>query len=271
MDPVTLVGIAVALGALLVAMLMEGASPLALVLLAPILLVFGGTVGAAMAGSTMSDLRRLGRWFRLALTPVKLPPVSDRIATLVELAGRARREGLLALDRHLSSVPDPFLRRGLQLAIDGVDPDHLRAVLEGEIAARRSEDKVAARFFAQMGGYAPTIGIIGTVVGLIQVLSALSDTGSIGSLVGGAFVATLWGVLSANFFWLPMSERILRTAELRSAQLELLLTGIAEIQAGTSPRAMQQRLTSLLPPSEQKDPAAPQPSHARVGPLQRGL
>jgi len=255
-DPVTLVGMALALGALLVTMLLEGASPLAIVLLPPILLVFGATVGAAIAGSTMDDVRRLGRWFRLALTPQQLPPVTDRIAQLVDLAGRARREGLLALDRHLSSVPDPFLRRGLQLAIDGVDPDHLRVVLEGEIAARRAEDVVAARFFSRMGGYAPTIGIIGTVVGLIHVLSALSDTSSIGPLIATAFVATLWRVLSANVFWLPMSTRILRTAELRGAQLELLLTGIAEIQAGTSPRAMEQRLTSLLPPSEAPGRAA---------------
>ena len=256
MDPVTLVGMALAVCALLVTMLLEDASPLAIVLLPPILLVFGATVGAAMAGSTMADVRHLGRWFRLALTPQRLPPVTDRIAQLVDLAGRARREGLLALDRHLPSVPDPFLRRGLQLAVDGVDPDHLRTVLEGEIAARRAEDLVAARFFSRMGGYAPTIGIIGTVVGLIHVLSALSDTASIGPLIATAFVATLWGVLSANFFWLPMSTRILRTTELRGAQLELLLTGIAEIQAGTSPRAMEQRLTSLLPPSEAPDRAA---------------
>ena len=256
MDPATLAGIALALGAVVVTMLLEGASPLAVVLLPPILLVLVATTGAAMAGSTMADMRRLGRWFGLGLTPARVPPVAERIATLVDLAARARREGLLALDRDLSSVRDPFLRHGLQLAIDGEDPDHLRAVLEGQIAARRREDAVAARFFARMGGYAPTIGIIGTVIGLIHVLGALSDTTSIGPLIGTAFVATLWGVLSANVFWLPMSARILRTAELRSAQLELVLTGIAEIQAGTSPRAMRQRLTSLLPPSELRDRAA---------------
>jgi chemotaxis protein MotA len=107
-----------------------------------------------------------------------------------------------------------------------------------------------------MGGYAPTIGIIGTVIGLIHVLSELSDPAVIGPLIATAFVATLWGVLSANILWLPMSTRVLRTAELRSAQHELLLTGIAEIQAGTSPRAVRQRLNSLLPPSEAADRAA---------------
>jgi chemotaxis protein MotA len=249
-DPATLTGIGIALGALLVTMLLEGSSPLALILLPPLLLVFGATFGAALAGSTMADLRRLGHWTRLALTPERVPTMTDRIAVLVDLAGKARREGLLALDRQLGDVRDPFLRRGLRLAVDGTDPERLRSSLEGEIAARRTEEKVAARFFARMAGYAPTIGIIGTVIGLIHVLADLSNTKELGPLIATAFVATLWGVLSANFFWLPMSHRILRTSELRRSQLELLLTGIAEIQAGTSPRAMRQRLTSLLPPEE---------------------
>jgi chemotaxis protein MotA len=250
MDPSALTGIAVALGALLVTMLLEGSSPLAVILLPPLLLVFGGTFGAAIAGSTIDDLRRLGQWTRLALTPERVPTMAARIAVLVDLAVAARREGLLALDRQLGNVRDPFLRRGLRLAVDGTDPDRLRASLEGEIAARRTEEKVAATFFARMAGYAPTIGIIGTVIGLIHVLADLSDTQALGPLIATAFVATLWGVLSANFLWLPMSYRIMRTSDLRTAQLELLLTGIAEIQAGTSPRAMRQRLTSLLPPDE---------------------
>jgi chemotaxis protein MotA len=249
-DPAPLTGIGVALGALLVTMLLEGSDPLAVVLLPPLLLVFGATFGAAIAGSTMADLRRLGRWVRLALTPERVPPMTERIAVLVGLAGSARRDGVLALDRRLGEVRDPFLRHGLQLAVDGVAPDRLRAVLEAEIAARRVEDRVAARFFARMGGYAPTIGIIGTVVGLIHVLADLQNTRALGALIATAFVATLWGVLSANVLWLPMSSRIQRTSELRSAQLELLLTGIAEIQAGTSPRAVRQRLTALLPPAE---------------------
>jgi chemotaxis protein MotA len=249
-DPATLIGMGIALGALLVTMLLEGSSPLAIFLLPPLLLVFGATLGAAMAGSTTADLRRLGRWLRLALTPTTLPTLDDRISTLVDLAGKARREGLLALDREIAGIRDPFLRSGLRLAIDGVTPEHLQTVMEGEIAARTTEERVAARFFGRMGGYAPTIGIIGTVVGLIHVLANLQDMDTIGPAIAGAFVATLWGVLSANVFWLPMSARITRGTEQRNAQLQLLLTGIAEIHAGTSPRALRQRLTSLLPPSE---------------------
>jgi chemotaxis protein MotA len=250
MDPATLIGIALAMGALLVTMILEGSSPMAIILLPPLLLVFGGTFGAAIAGSAMADVKKIGGWFKQALMPPKVPPIADRIQTLVTLAEKARKEGLLALEAQVKSIEDPFLKRGLQMGIDGTDPEELRAVLEGEISAKKAEDKVAAKFFTAMGGYAPTVGIIGTVVGLIHVLENLSDPESLGPLIAGAFVATLWGVLSANVFWLPMGAKITRVSELQAAQMELLVEGITEIQAGTSPRAVRQKLTALVPPSE---------------------
>jgi chemotaxis protein MotA len=250
MDPATLIGIALAMGALLVTMLLEGSSPMAIILLPPLLLVFGGTFGAAIAGSAMADVKKMGGWFKQALMPAKVPPIADRIATLVSLAEKARKEGLLALEAQVKDIDDPFLKRGLQMGIDGTDPEELRTVLEGEISAKKSEDKVAAKFFTAMGGYAPTVGIIGTVVGLIHVLENLSNPESLGPLIAGAFVATLWGVLSANIFWLPMGAKITRISELQAAQMELLVEGITEIQAGTSPRAVRQKLTALVPPSE---------------------
>jgi chemotaxis protein MotA len=249
-DPATLIGIVLALGSLLTMMIMEGSSPLAIVLLPPLILVFGGTFGAAIAGSAMADVKKVGGWFKLALLPAKVPPVADRIATLVSLAEKARKEGLLALEAQVKDIDDPFLKRGLQMGIDGTDPEELRTVLEGEIAAKKGEDKVAAKFFTAMGGYAPTIGIIGTVVGLIHVLENLSSPESLGPLIASAFVATLWGVLSANLFWLPMGAKITRISDLQGAQMELLVEGITEIQAGTSPRAVRQKLTALVPPSE---------------------
>ena len=134
--------------------------------------------------------------------------------------------------------------------------EQVRRLLEREIEATRADDLVAARFFAKMGGYAPTIGIIGTVVGLVQVLKSLEDPSVLGPLVASAFVATLWGVLSANVFWLPMGAKITRTSDLQAASMELLVEGIAEIQAGTSPRTVRAKLSSLVPPSEQQREAA---------------
>jgi chemotaxis protein MotA len=255
-DPATLIGVGVALGAILLSMILEGSSPTAIILIAPMMLVFGGTFGAAIAGSAMSDVKKIGAWLKLGFMAPKVPPISDRIATLVSLAEKARKEGLLALEAQVKEIDDPFLKRGLQMGIDGTDPEDLRTVLEGEIAAKKAEDKVAAKFFTGMGGYAPTIGIIGTVVGLIHVLENLSDPTVLGPLIASAFVATLWGVMTANVFWLPMAAKITRTSDLQAAQMELLVEGIAEIQAGTSPRAVRQKLTALVPPSEVAKEAA---------------
>ena len=256
MIPAPFVGMAVALGALAVTMLLEGTSPLSIVLLPPLLLVFGATFGAAIAGSTAADLRRLGAWFGMAFGPERASRRGSLIAQLVELAALARKEGMLPLENRARGVEDPFLRRGLQLAIDGVPVDQVRRLLGREIEATRGDDLVAARFFAKMGGYAPTVGIIGTVVGLVQVLKSLEDPQVLGPLVAAAFVATLWGVLSANFIWLPLSTRIRRNADLRRAQMELIEEGICEILAGTNPRALRDKLRAMLPPSEAQLSAA---------------
>ncbi|MCW2966544.1 MAG: Chemotaxis protein MotA, partial [Solirubrobacteraceae bacterium] len=244
------------LGALFTTMVLEGSSPMAIFLIGPLILVFGGTFGAAMAGSTMSDVKKIGAWMKMGFLPAAVPPAVDKIQTMVSLAEKARKEGLLALEAEVKAIDDPFLKRGLQMSIDGTDPEDLRAILEGEIAAKKAEDKVAAKFFTGMGGYAPTVGIIGTVVGLIHVLESLDDPSALGPLIAGAFVATLWGVLSANFFWLPIATKMTRTSDLQAAQMELLVEGIAEIQAGTSPRTVRQKLTSLVPPGEQAKEAA---------------
>jgi chemotaxis protein MotA len=255
-DPTTLFGILAALGALLITMLLEGTNPAAVVLLPALLLVFGGTFGAAIAGSTADDVRKIGSWFRLAFAAERGPHTSDVIAQLVDLATKARKEGMLPLENHAAKVRDPFLRRGLQLAIDGTPVEQLRGVLEGQITVQRREDLVAARFVTRLGGYAPTIGIIGTVVGLVQVLKTLDDPTALGPLVAGAFVATLWGVLSANFVWLPIAAKITRTSDMRMAQRRLLVEGVVEIAAGSSPRLIRQRLQSMVPPSEAQRVAA---------------
>ena len=256
MDPATLVGMALAGGALVVTMLLEGSSPMAIVLLPPLILVFIGTFGAAMSGSTMADIRRIGTWFRLAFAPDRGPQTPALIALLVDLATLARKEGMLPLENRARTLTDPFLRRGLQMAVDGTPVERLEAAMRSEIAAQQADDRVAARFFLRMGGYAPTVGIIGTVVGLVQVLRQLEDPAALGPLVAGAFVATLWGVLSANFFWLPISAKITRNSQLRTAQMTLLLTGVSEILAGTNPRALKNHLRAMLPPSEARSLAA---------------
>ena len=163
---------------------------------------------------------------------------------------------MLPLEQRARNVEDPFLRRGLQMAIDGVPVEQLRAVLENEITVQRIDDRVAAKFFARMGGYAPTIGIIGTVVGLVQVLQSLAGPELLGPLVATAFVATLWGVLSANFIWLPMSVKIQRNSDLRAAEMQVLVDRRDRDPGRHQPRALRVRLQSMLPPSEVRNTAA---------------
>ncbi len=256
MDPATLIGFVVSLVALLIFMIMEGADPTSLLFLPAIILVIVATFGAAMSSQTMDDLKKLPAWFKMAVVPAKVPPATEQIQTLVTLAERARKEGLLALEAQVKAIEDPFLKRGLQMGIDGTDPEELRAVLESEISAKKAEDKVAAKFMNAMGGYAPTIGIVGCIVGLMNVMGNLSNPEALGPMIAAAFVATLWGVMAANFWFLPMGAKILRVSELQAAQMELLVEGITEIQAGTSPRAVRLKLTSLIPPSEVAKEAA---------------
>ncbi|WP_347059464.1 MotA/TolQ/ExbB proton channel family protein [Blastococcus sp. HT6-30] len=256
MDPATLIGFGVSLVALLAFMVMEGADPTSLIFLPAIILVIVATFGAAMSGQTMDDIKKLPAWFTMAVMPAKVAPPTDQIRILVTLAEKARKEGLLALEAQAKAIEEPFLRRGLQMAIDGTDPEELRAVLESEIAAKKSEDKVAAKFMTTMGGYAPTIGIVGCIVGLMNVMGSLSNPEALGPMIAAAFVATLWGVMAANFWFLPMGAKIMRVSELQAAQMELLVEGITEIQAGTSPRAVRLKLTSLVPPGSVAKEAA---------------
>ncbi len=255
MDPAGFAGIGVAFGAIFVSMIMEGGNPASIILIPSIILVLGGTLGATMAGGMLKDTIGLGKLVQRAL--MSKPVLSgDLVDSVVGLADRARREGLLALEDAAKDVTDPFLQRGLQLAIDGTDPEELREILESEVDAKRKADRGGAKIFADMGGFAPTIGIIGTVIGLVHVLQNLSDPGSLGKLIASAFVATLWGVLTANVLWLPLSNRLKRLSELECGHMELAIEGVTAIQAGANPRLVAQKLRSLLPPNQQQAKAA---------------
>jgi chemotaxis protein MotA len=171
---------------------------------------------------------------------------------VVKLADKARREGLLTLEDSVADVDDDFLKKGVSLAVDGTDPEELREILECELMAKKAADKHSAKFFGDMGGYAPTIGIIGTVMGLVHVLENLSQPDKLGHLIAGAFVATLWGVLSANVIFLPIGNRLTRISQLEASRMEMVIEGVLAVQAGANPRVVAMRLNSLLP-AHQRD------------------
>ena len=255
MDPATLIGVGLALVVVVLSNILEGGDPMSLMLFPPMLLVFGATMLVSFAGGTVSDAKLAARGLKKAFTG-RAQTASDLVPSIVSLAEKARREGLLALEDELEKIDDPFLVRALTLAIDGTDPHDLREMLEAEVLAQRAESKQSARFFAAAGGYAPTIGIVGTVMGLVHVLENLAKPEELGHLIAGAFVATLWGVLSANLIFLPIAARLKRLGELEVARMELAIEGIAALQSGSNPRIVAQKLRALLPADERDAEAA---------------
>jgi chemotaxis protein MotA len=254
MDPATLIGLVMSFVAIVTMMTLEGGNIGAIFLPAPLILVFFGSIGAAMAGGLLSDAKDAALALKRALLSKPASP-DGTVEAVVGLAERARREGLLALETAVRDVEDDFLRQGLQAAIDGADPDELAEILSGRIDTKRKADHQAAKFYEAMGGYAPTIGIIGTVLGLVHVLENLSQPEKLGHLIAGAFVATLWGVGTANIMWLPIAARLKRLSDVECQQMELVVEGVLAIQSGMSPRVVQQRLASMLPPDSQQKAA----------------
>ena len=247
MDPASIVGIVVAFGSVFTLIILEGGSIGEMFLLPPLILIFGGTFGVALAGGMLKDFTGMFLAVKSALLSKKTD--SDALVeSIVKLAERARREGLLALEDGMKDVENEFLRKGLQLAVDGTDQDELQDILEAEVEAKRKHDKVNAKILADMGAYAPTVGIVGTTLGLINALSKLDQPELLGHLIAAAFVATLWGLLSANLMWLPLSAKVKRLSEYEATQMELVIAGIVNIQSGANPRLVGQKLRSMLPP-----------------------
>jgi chemotaxis protein MotA len=251
MDISTIVGVVAALAIVFVVQILEGGSPSSIILIPSILLVFGGAFAAGMAGGVLKDATGVGKLLGKAFM-AKVAPPTKLVDDIVKLAERARREGLLALEDAVKTVDHPFLKRGLQLAIDGTDPEELHDILHAEVAAKKKADKSGMKIFENMGGYAPTVGIIGTVMGLVHVLQNLSKPETLGESISAAFVATLWGVLSANLLWLPIAARLARVSGIEADEMELVIDGVLAIQAGSNPRLVAQKLRSLLPPDAAK-------------------
>ena len=251
MDLATIIGVVAGLAIVFTVQILEGGSPASIILLPSMLLVFGGGFAAAMAGGVVKDWSGVGAQLKKAFLTKVMPP-TELVDNVVKLAERARREGLLALEDAVKTVEHPFLKRGLQLAIDGTDPDELHDILHAEVAAKKKADKAGVKFFESWGGYAPTIGIIGTVMGLVLVMENLDKPETLGHSIAAAFCATLWGVLSANMILLPMGARLARLSQVEAEEMELVIDGVLAIQAGSNPRLVAQKLRSLLPPDEMK-------------------
>jgi chemotaxis protein MotA len=269
MKAATAIGIAAGVGALLLASMMEGTQPMAFFNISALIIVLGGTGAATLASVGMDTMKRVPSLYKLAFGPPEWD-VRARVELIVGIAEQARREGLLALDAKLAEIDDEFTRKGLQLVVDGTDPELVREILDAEIDGMAARHAAGATAFEKAGGYGPTMGIIGTVMGLVHVLQNLSSPATLGPAISTAFIATLLGVGSANVFFLPVASRL---RALSAAEVELrtlTLDGILSVQAGDNPRVVGDKLSSLVPPAERNgdddDAPAARPAVAAQAP-----
>lgn len=246
MDPLMIVGLVAAFASLFIMVLMEGGTIGSLFIIAPLIIVFGGTIAASFMGTTVGDLKNV---FKILAWSVrgKIRKPADVIAEVTEIAARARGNSMLELEADAEKASDDLTRTAILGLADGLDSDKLADLLEAKKNTRKTELMSVSNWFSQMGGYAPTIGIIGTVASLIHVMENLGQPDELGHMIAAAFVATLWGLISANFFWHPIATRIKRLCELEQSNMELVVEGALAIQSGTSSHALNDTLHALVP------------------------
>lgn len=244
-DLLSLGGVTVAMVAVLLGQHLEGGSMVSLLNGPAILIVVGGSIGATML---QSPLPTFVRAMTMLVWVVRPPTIraEAQMHEMIKWAQIARREGLLGLEDVVESVRDAYARKGLQLVIDGNDPEAIRETLELDAMARERRDMNAAKVIDGMGGYAPTLGILGAVMGLIQVMNNLADPAMLGQGIAVAFVATVYGVGLANLVFLPAANKLKALVREESRFKELVTVGILAIATGDNPRMVELRLQGLL-------------------------
>lgn len=250
-DPGTVIGLVAGLGSVVYSYVMEGGELGGLFNLPALLIVFGGTLGAATVSSPLSLVLSLPRILVKAVMSKAVDELA-LIGVLIGLAETARREGLLALENMSSGLGDPFLQRGIQMVVDGAEPETVREVLELDLEQMAARHERSYGLLEAMGGFAPTMGIIGTVMGLVHVLGSLSDPSKLGPAISVAFIATLYGVASANLLWLPLASKLRKQSERELTVRRLIVMGLLVIQAGENPRVVREKLLGFVPPARRK-------------------
>ena len=255
MDKSSFMGVIVGLGGIMLGLLLEGGKLSQVIQPTAAIIVFGGTLGAVLLQYPMPVVASAFRRLVQVFLERKLDP-QQTVQQLVIFANMARRYGMISLDADLPSLSDPFLKRALMLAVDGTEPQELRKTMQLEIDNQAEYEDNIPKVFESAGGFAPTIGIIGAVLGLIQVMQHLDNINEVGKGIAVAFVATVYGVGSANLFFLPSSGKL--RLRIREEQIirEMTLEGVVSILEGMNPRMLESKLIGFLPESPKAKTAA---------------
>ncbi|WP_311080245.1 flagellar motor protein [Paenibacillus polymyxa] len=259
MDITIVLGIIAGIIALIGGFLWEGGEFTGLLQGTSALIVFGGTFAAVVISYPASKLKTIPTALRMAFSRED-DPTKQYIEDLVSMAATSRRSGVLALERTSSEHPNAFLREGLQLVIDGTEQEQIKQILELELDAIEHKHEGYAKIFESAGGYAPTMGIIGTVMGLIHVLGSLTEPTALGPSIAVAFIATLYGVASANLIFLPIASKIRAASESEIITMDLLLQGILAIQNGENPKLVRKKLEFFIRSEQNIDRKPPRRS-----------
>lgn len=252
MDIATILGLIAGLTTIVVVLIMDGGSPAELFAHpSAILLIIGGSLSATIITSPLKTVLKLPQFIMQAFTTNKFDS-KGTIELLTKLADKARRDGLLSLEDDSKKIQDKFLQKGIAMVVDGIEPEQVTAILETTIEQMRARHKQGAGFFTAAGGFAPTFGIIGTVMGLISVLKQLDNPSALGASIAAAFLATLWGLLTSNLIYLPLSGKLKAKSEEEARNRYMQLEGIIAIQAGENPRIVRDKLSAFLSPAEVK-------------------
>jgi len=249
MDITTILGLVMGVGAVIVSFLMEGGHMSALIQIPAIILVIFGTFGAAVITTSMSQLLNLPKLFKIILFERKLNP-QQLIDLIYNLSQKSRKNGLLSLEKDLSAINDSFLKKAIQLAIDGFETTKIREILEIEMSYMHERHKVGSAFFQKLGGFSPTLGIMGTVLGLIHALGSMEDSSNMAGAIASAFIATLWGVAMANLIYLPISDKLKAKHQDEAIYLEIISEGVVSLAMGDNPRVIRMKLLSFLLPDQ---------------------
>jgi len=253
MDLLTVIGFILAIGAIVGGQLLEGGHVGSIVQLTAAVIVIGGTVGAVMVNYPMAIFLKALANSKMIFFNVHVDSRA-MIAQIVKLATLSRKQGLLALEDKLKTLTDPFLKKGLQLVIDGTEAKAIREILEIEVEQFEDENNLSGKVYESLGGFAPTIGILGAVLGLIHVMENLADPSKLGAGIAVAFVATIYGVGSANLLFLPMGGKIkLKTRELVLAR-QLIIEGLVSLAQAENPKMIEEKLSGYLPESQRQKP-----------------
>jgi len=255
MDILTVIGLLLGFGAILGGQVLEGGSMHSIMQLTAAIIVVGGTVGAVMVNYSLPTFILALKSAKMAVFNHKSDP-HDIIKKIAELSGVARKDGLLALEASIKTIDDEFLRKGLQLVVDGTEPKLTREILEIDINYNEEYQHGAAKVFESAGGYAPTIGILGAVLGLIHVMENLADPSKLGAGIAVAFVATVYGVGTANLLWLPIAGKMKAKVREESIVREMIVEGLISLSEGENPRRVEEKLSGFLRANQKSKLAA---------------